>query len=171
MKHDKLIRIVLAALFAAMACVATMVIQIPIPATNGYINLGDGVVLLGAFVLGPVYGAAAGGLGSMLADLLLGYAAYAPGTLLIKGLMAFCAALVLCALRGRTKAAAVSGALIGELVMVLGYFLYESTCLGYGLGAAAAVIGNVIQGAGGLISGVAVYHALYAIPTIKRSVY
>ena len=81
MKHEKTVKLVLAALFAALCSVATMLIHIPIPATNGYINLGDGVVLLGAFLLGPVYGMAAGGLGSMLADLLLGYAAYAPGTL------------------------------------------------------------------------------------------
>ena len=69
MKHDKLIKLILAALFAALTCVATSVIHVPIPATNGYINLGDGMVLLGAFLLGPVYGAAAGGLGSMLEPL------------------------------------------------------------------------------------------------------
>ena len=58
MKHEKLIKLVLAALFAALTCVATMLIHIPMPATNGYINLGDGMVLLGAFLLGPVYGMA-----------------------------------------------------------------------------------------------------------------
>ena len=98
MKHDKLIKLVLAALFAALTCVATMLIHIPMPATNGYINLGDGMVLLGAFLLGPAYGFAAGGLGSMLADLLLGYASYAPGTFIIKGLTALVAALILRAL-------------------------------------------------------------------------
>ena len=54
MKHDKLLKLVLAALFAALTCVATSLISIPIPATNGYINLGDGMVLLSAFLLGPV---------------------------------------------------------------------------------------------------------------------
>ena len=44
MKHDKLLKLVLAALFAALTCVATSLISIPIPATNGYINLGDGMV-------------------------------------------------------------------------------------------------------------------------------
>ena len=73
MKHDKLTRLILAALFAALTCAATMLIHIPMPATNGYINLGDCVVLLSAFFLGPVYGMAAGGIGSMLADLLLGW--------------------------------------------------------------------------------------------------
>ena len=62
MKHDKLTRLILAALFAALTCAATMLIHIPMPATNGYINLGDCVVLLSAFFLGPVYGMAAGGI-------------------------------------------------------------------------------------------------------------
>ena len=171
MKHDKLLKIILAAIFAAMACAATLLIQIPIPATSGYINLGDGVVLLSAFLLGPVYGAAAAGLGSMLADLLTGYAVFAPGTLVIKALMAVCAALLLRALRRKTRAAATLGAVAGEAVMVLGYFAYESFVLGYGLGAAAGIPGNIIQGIGGLIASVAVYHALYAIPSVKKLCY
>lgn len=170
MKHDKLVRLVLAAIFAAVCCAATMVIHIPMPATNGYINLGDAVVLLGAFFLGPVYGAAAGGLGSMLADLLLGYAAYAPGTLIIKGLMAALAAVIMHRLKGKTLGI-VAGAVAGELVMILGYFAYESVLLGYGLAAAASIPGNAIQGGVGMIAGILVYHALRAVPSIKKLSY
>ena len=96
MKHQKLYHLVLAALFAALTYVATNIIRVPIPATDGYINLGDCVVLLGAFLLGPVYGAAAGGIGSALADILSGYAVFAPGTFVIKALIAVIAA-ALCA--------------------------------------------------------------------------
>ena len=85
----------MAALMAAMACVATMVIKIPIPATGGYINLGDCIVLLSGIILGPVYGGIAAGLGSALADLLGGYVAFAPATFIIKGLMAVVAALLI----------------------------------------------------------------------------
>ena len=92
---DKKIRtMVTAAVLAALSCVATMVVQIPSP-MNGYVNLGDCFVLLSGWLLGPWWGAAAGGIGSMLADLLLGYGHYAPGTLIIKGAMALVAALVL----------------------------------------------------------------------------
>ena len=70
-----------------------MLVQIPSP-TNGYLNLGDAVVLLGAYLLGPAYGAAAGGVGPALADLLSGYAMYVPGTLVIKALMGLTAALL-----------------------------------------------------------------------------
>lgn len=168
MNSEKIQKLVLAALFAALSCVATLVISIPMPVTNGYINLGDGAVLLGAFLLGPVWGAAAGGLGSMLADLILGYAVYAPGTLLIKGLMALCAALVLRSLANRPLVGSLAGGLLGELVMVLGYFAYESTLLGYGLAAAASIPGNCLQGAAGLIASVAVFQALNAIPAVRR---
>lgn len=166
MKHEKIFRLVLTALFAAMSCAATMLIHIPIPVTNGYINPGDAIVLLGALLLGPVYGAAAGGFGSMLADLLLGYAAYAPGTLLIKAAMAFFAALLFRRLRG--KYAAFFACAAGELIMVLGYFAYESLILGFGLAAAAAIFPNTLQAVGGLILGLAAYRILSSVPAIKR---
>ena len=170
MKHDKLLKLVLAAIFAALTCVATMLIHIPMPATNGFINLGDGMVLLGAFLLGPAYGFAAGGLGSMLADLLLGYASYAPGTFVIKGLTALAAALILRTMHGKTAGLA-AGAAAGEIVMVLGYFAYESTVLGYGLAAAASIPGNAIQGAAGVVVSILAYKALHAVPSIRRMSY
>lgn len=91
--NSNLKKLVLAAMFAALSSVATMVIQIPSP-MSGYVNLGDCFVLLGGVVLGPVWGFLAGGVGSMLADVILGYAHYAPGTFLIKGLMALAVVLI-----------------------------------------------------------------------------
>ena len=63
---DKLLKICVTAMFAALICVATMLIQIPSP-LNGYVNFGDCFILIAAWVLGPVYGFAAGGIGSALA--------------------------------------------------------------------------------------------------------
>lgn len=57
MKQTKLRTLILAAMFAALTCVATMIIHIPSP-IGGYFNLGDCMVLLSAFVLGPVWGTA-----------------------------------------------------------------------------------------------------------------
>ena len=88
--NGKTKQIVTAALFAALACVATMVIKIPSP-MDGYLNLGDCVVLAAGWLLAPGYGFLAAGLGSGLADLFSGYAAYAPATFAIKGLMALIA--------------------------------------------------------------------------------
>ena len=151
MNDKKIRKIVLAALLAALVCVATMVVQIPSP-MQGYVNLGDCFVLLSGWLLGPWYGFAAG-IGSMLADLFLGYGHYAPGTLIIKGAMALVAALMYEKM-GRTMASRIAGGVVGEIIMVLGYFGYASLLLGKGLAAAASIPGNIFQGAVGLVVGV-----------------
>lgn len=45
-------KIVITALFAALACVATMIIKVPTVGTNGYVNIGDTIVLLSAWMIG-----------------------------------------------------------------------------------------------------------------------
>ena len=149
---DKLLKICVTAMFAALICVATMLIQIPSP-LNGYVNFGDCFILIAAWVLGPVYGFAAGGIGSALADLFTGYVHYVPGTFVIKGLIAVAAALIC---RASVPAYIVS-ALAGEIIMVGGYYLYAALLLGKSFaGAAASVPGNLVQGAFGLVCGVVI---------------
>ena len=161
MKQTKLRTLILAAMFAALPCVATMIIHIPSP-IGGYFNLGDCMVLLSAFVLGPVWGTAAGGIGSMLVDLLGGYGHYAPGTLIIKGCMALVAALIVKAMK-ESKASYVISAVVSEVIMVVGYFGYASLLLGKGWGAAASIPGNLVQGAMGMVIG------LVLLVVLKRS--
>ena len=110
-------------------------------------------MLLSGWLLGPWYGFAAGGIGSMLADLFLGYGHYAPGTFVIKGLVALVAALVYKKM-GRTQVSRIVGGVVSEIVMVLGYFGYASLLLGKGLAAAASIPGNIFQGTVGLVVGV-----------------
>ena len=153
---DKKIRtMVMAAVLAALACVATMVVQIPSP-MNGYVNLGDCFVLLSGWLLGPWWGGAAGGIGSMLADLVLGYGHYAPGTLIIKGLMALVGALIFKAF-GKSSVGALISGLVSEIIMVAGYFGYAALLLGKGIGAAASIPGNLVQGAMGLVIGLVLF--------------
>lgn len=154
MKHTK--RLVLMALLTALTCVATMAITVPSP-MEGYLNLGDCFVLISAWVLGPVGGAVVGGIGSAMADLLLGYSLYAPGTLLIKALMALVAGLCFRAMRGwhKNSLARILSAIPAELVMVAGYFGYAALLLGKGLAAAASIPGNLLQGAVGIAAAVA----------------
>lgn len=163
--NDKTVKkLVFAALFAALCCVATMVLRIPTP-IGGYIHAGDAVVLLAGFLLGPWWGAAAAGLGSALADLIAGYSLYVPGTFAIKFVVALMAG---CLLRSRTyrgliKSAAVralTAGVIGEAVMVIGYLAYEGLLLGYGAAALGSVPMNYIQGAFGVAAGCALYIAL-----------
>lgn len=170
MMHNKMYKLVLAALFAALTFVATNLIHIPIPATNGYINLGDCVVLLGACLLGPAYGAAAGGVGAALADILSGYGIYAPGTFLIKGAVAAAAALLLRGLSKKTKTAPLLSGIGAELVMIFGYFGYESTVLGYGLAAAGSIPGNAVQAVAGVALSVVLYEAVKKVPAVRQAV-
>ena len=139
---------------------------------QGYVNLGDCAVLLAAWVLGPVYGGAAAGIGSMLADLISGYAHYAPGTLLIKLAMGVAAALLFRmgkeAGGKRLLAAQVVSGVAAEVIMVAGYFGYASLWLGKGLAAAASIPGNIVQGVFGLAAAAAVYTVLDRSRVLSR---
>lgn len=79
-------KLAITAIFTALVCVTTMIFSIYVPQTRGYFNIGEGMVYITALLFGPVIGSFAGGVGSMLSDLLLGYAMYAPATLIIKAI-------------------------------------------------------------------------------------
>ena len=148
-------RIILTAMFASMVCVSTICIRIPSP-TGGYVNLGDALVLMSAFLLGPVYGGAAAGIGSGFADLFAGYVTYAPGTLVIKLAVAVAAAHLsrVLAKRASKLATPLRCAVAGipaELIMVAGYLVYEWFILGYGAAAAGEIFGNLAQAAAGVV--------------------
>lgn len=151
MRNRTLHTLVLSALMAALCTLLTLVIRIPSP-MGGYLNLGDGAVLLSAWLLGPAAGAAAAGLGTALAD-LLGYPLYAPATLVIKALMAAAAGGIFRALTRKNAprmAAWVASGAAAEAIMAGGYFLFESWVLGLGAAAALNVPANVMQGVLGI---------------------
>ena len=164
---------------AAMTCVATMVIKIPTP-TMGYVHPGDCFVLLAGFMLGSVTGGISAGIGSMLSDLLGGYAAWAPGTFIIKFLTAYVAALVFRVLSGnnnmRLPMKAVLAGAAGEIVMITGYFLYnilvitvinsgsEAVAVGAAVTQSAAEIPfNIAQGLTGIVLAAALIPVLEKI--------
>lgn len=130
--HSKTKRIVITALMAAMVCVATMIIKIPSP-MKGYLNIGDCIVLLCGWLLSPGYGFVAAGLGSALADMFSGYITYAPATFLIKGsmaLIAFACFKLMNKRLGRLPSQII-GAVLAEIVMVFGYFVFEGFMYGF----------------------------------------
>ncbi|MHA1106367.1 MAG: ECF transporter S component [Promethearchaeota archaeon] len=61
-----------------------MTVSIPVPATGGYINIGDLGVLLAGLIFGLIIGFISGGVGSVLADIFLGFPIWAPATFLVK---------------------------------------------------------------------------------------
>ena len=152
--HSKTKRIVITALMAAMVCVATMIIKIPSP-MKGYLNIGDCIVLLCGWLLAPGYGFVAAGLGSALADMFSGYLTYAPATFLIKGSMALIvfACFKLMNKRISRLPSQIIGAVLAEIVMVLGYYVFEGFMYGF-IPSAVNIPANAVQGAAGLILGI-----------------
>lgn len=139
------------AVMAALTAAVTIVVQVPVPQTQGYVNLGDTVVMLSGALFGPAVGAVAGGLGSALADVVSGYGHWAPFTLVIKGAEGFVVGL-LSRKGGRLRT--LLACLVGGAVMVSGYFAVEYVL--YGAGAFAELPGNVLQALAGTIVATAV---------------
>ena len=164
MKNNKLLKISVTAMMAALICVSTFLIQIPSP-LGGYINLGDAFIIVSAVILGPLGALSASAIGSSLADIISGYAIYAPATFLIKGIMGFIAALLYHSFSAKTgflkKAAIQLCAIPAELIMIIGYYLFAAVFLDTGfIAALQTVAGNVVQGFGGIIGGTIVTLAL-----------
>ena len=139
--HAKTKQLVMAALMASMVCVATMIVKIPSP-MKGYINLGDCIVLLCGWVLGPVYAFMAAGIGSALADIFSGYALYAPATFVIKGLMAL---LFSCKAKKIITARNLVMLIPAALISIAGYYLYEGLITGNFVAALAGISGSAGQ--------------------------
>lgn len=141
--------------FSALICILTMVISIPIPATLGFINIGDAGVMITALLFGPIIGGIAGGVGSSLADIFLGYTIYAPATLIIKGLEGFIVGLIADPKRqlSRINYRDILSVIAGGSIMIYGYFLYELYLVGLLAAVYELFLNGIIQfGLGGLIA-------------------
>jgi uncharacterized membrane protein len=132
-------------ILAALVFIGT---ELRIPTALGFINLGDGVILIASYFIGPAAFFPAA-IGSALGDLIAGYPVYIAPTFIIKGLMGLVAALIMS--RATSKNAVnilvrAGAGVIAELIMVGGYFAFESVM--YGVEAAlGSVAFNLIQGA------------------------
>lgn len=158
-------KIVISAVFAALTFIATMVIQIRLTA-NGFVNIGDCMVVICGIFLGPLYGVAAAGIGSALADIICGYFIYAPATFVIKALMAFLASVIT---KNKGIVSVVIASIIAETIMVLGYFLYEIIIIGLP-SAVAGMPGNLLQAGFGFACSIVLYIALSKNKYIKNQI-
>ena len=146
--------IAISATMAALVCATTLLIQIPIPATQGFFNIGDAMVMVAALTFGPIVGFFAGGVGSSLADLIGGWYVWIPFTLVIKGLEGFLAGSIM-VLDDEDKG--VKKKIVAWIVagseMVVGYFLVQYYM--YGLVAALTEMPfNILQMVVGGIIGI-----------------
>lgn len=140
----------------------TLFVRIPLP-SRGYFNFGDVAVVFSGLVLGQLapgrkllWGAAAGGIGSALADIVGGFGLFAPITLVAKGMEGGICALA----SGKTRAFRWALLSIGGASMVAGYFIAEALMPNIGLqGAVSELVPNLIQAAGGIAGGTFTYGA------------
>lgn len=98
MKNEKLLKVVFTGIFAALSYVVFTFLQIKIPLPGGdatSIHLGNAVCVLGALLLGGVYGGLGGAIGMTIGDLLDPvYVVYAPKTLFLKFCIGFITGLI-----------------------------------------------------------------------------
>lgn len=163
MKHN-IKKLVLIALFCALVAVGTIVINIPVPVTQGFINFGDSIIFVASALLGPIGGMLAGAIGSSMADVLLGYAHWAPFTFLIKGLEGLvCGAILQHLSKERNEKKGMLLQLlafcIGGLVMMGGYYLAGGVLYGF-IPALTELAGNGIQASVSILVGMLLMRGL-----------
>jgi uncharacterized membrane protein len=152
---DKTKKLVVTAMFGALIFVITFLVRIPLPfAGSGYLNIGDVMIYIAAFILGGPRAAIAAAVGSGLADLSSGYVVYMLPTFIIKGTMGLAAGTI------HKRMKNLPGYLIGNtvagIIMVAGYFVFEYFFFSPGQAIVAAPF-NMIQLVGCVAISIAVF--------------
>lgn len=111
----------------ALTTAATIIIAIPFPTSTGFLNFGDALVMLSGLLLGPLGGFFAGGIGSAMGDIALGYFHFAPITFVVKGCEGMIVGLASrkVGMVNRITRLDVVGLIAASLVMMFGYFIAE----------------------------------------------
>lgn len=149
-------RMTLIALMGALIFVLTALVRIPVPATGGYVHLGDAAITFTACAFGPWVAMIAGGMGTAMAD-MLGYPQWAPFSLLIHGAQGLAMGWLL---RKRINVVTVLlSVVIGAGIVVAGYFAAGAFMVGVGA-ASLEVIPNTLQGLSGGLIGIPLYLAV-----------
>ncbi len=146
---NKTSRLALTAVMMAIVMVSIMFIKIPIPFTQGFVHLGDGMILLAMLILGWKYGAIAAGIGAALGDVISGYAMWAPWTLVAKVVMVAVAGIIIEKVPMKSNWFTVMAMSLGGILMVGVYYLAEGVMYGNFVAPILALpwnIGQVVVG-------------------------
>ena len=157
MKQDYTRELVFGALGIALVFISTTFLKLP-NSIGGYINLGDGFILLFSSILGPFASFMVGGVGSAFADIAGGYGTYAIATILIKGVEG----LLISILIHKNQQLRLPAYFLGSLLMIGGYYIVDSFFNASWAVGVIGIPGNLIQAAVGILI------ALAAAPLIKR---
>ena len=163
--NNKTKLLVLNGLMIALVCMATMVIQIPIPMTEGYVNIGDSIIFVTSILFGPISGMIAGGFGSALADILTGYSHWALFTLLIKGFEGYIVGIIV--KKNTYLLKNILATSLGVIIMVSGYLLAGTFLQGSFIVALGSVSSNMIQGIVSIIIGIPIASYLLTVKYVK----
>jgi uncharacterized membrane protein len=144
------------AVMTAIVFVLTLMIRVPTPA-KGYIHLGDAGIFFSAFAFGPWVGAAAGGLGTALADITSGYAQWAIFSFLIHGAQGLIVGWL--SERWTDVKGLILSSVIGGLIVVAGYLIAGMILSGVGAALGELPL-NVIQVTAGAVLGVPLFAAV-----------
>ena len=142
MKKNHIKLTCMTAIFAALVYVVTAYLHIP--TYNGYVHCGDGFIFIAACLLPMPYSVIVGVLGAMLADLLTGFAIWAPGSMIIKGLLAL---LFTCKSNKILTVRNLIMLLPAALISAGGYYLYEVLITGSFVASLAGIPGSLTQAA------------------------
>ena len=140
MKKSQTKLMCLAGVFATLVFVVTAYLHIP--TYNGYVHVGDGFIFLAACLLPMPYGVFVGAVGAMLADLLTGFAIWAPGSMVIKALAA-----MLFSCKGK-KILTLRNILIlipAAVISIAGYYFYEVLITGSFIASLSGIPGSTVQ--------------------------
>jgi uncharacterized membrane protein len=155
----------LLAVLIALTTVFTLLIRVPTPA-RGYVNLSDVAITFTGLTFGPWVGAVVGGLGTAIADLLGGFAPYAPISLIAHGVQGLLVGLI--GYRQTKISRMILAWLAGAIAMILGYLIGGAIYVGFPT-AALEVPLNAFQALVGGIIGIPLVLAVRkAYPAIDR---
>lgn len=141
-REGRIRRLSLSGVLSALVFVVTAYLHVP--TYNGYVHFGDGFIFLAACILPLPYAVFVGASGAMLADLLTGFAVWAPGSMLIKALIA-----LLFSCKGRRIITLWNSLMLlpAAVISALGYYLYEGLITGSLVASLAGIPGSLLQAA------------------------
>ena len=167
-QNKNALKVAMVAVLTAVVVVFTLVVRIP--TAKGYLNLCDVAICFIAFTFGPWSAFIAAGLGTALADLISGYAQWAPISFVVHGVEGLLIALIV--KQKGNEAVSLARKLLAGLVCIatvsIGYFALSALFISTVSVAAAEIPGNIAQSGVGFVLGLGVSTAVKkAYPPVR----
>lgn len=135
------------AIFVALTYVFTAFVNIrlPIAANGGLVHLGNVPLFIGAIIFGKKTGAIAGGVGMGLFDLLSGWTAWAPFTLVIVAIMGYAVGAITEKEEHQKFGWYALAIAVACVIKVVGYYIAEGFIYGNWVAPVTSIPGNLVQ--------------------------